>query len=81
LQQSVIYPNPANHQLFIRQNFLKQSNVKLSIYSSDMRLIKRLELKKQNEDLSFDISDLKSGIYFVLLENSSDKNYIKLIKK
>ncbi len=46
-----------------------------------MRLIKRLELKKQNEDLSFDISDLKSGIYFVLLENSSDKNYIKLIKK
>jgi hypothetical protein len=46
-----------------------------------MRLIKRLELKKQNEDLSFDISDLKSGIYFVSLENSSYKNYIKLIKK
>lgn len=81
LQQSVIYPNPANHQLFIRQNFLKQSNVKLSIYSSDMRLIKSLELKKQNEDLSFDISYLKSGIYFVSLENSSYKNYIKLIKR
>ncbi len=81
LQQSVIYPNPVYHQLFIRQRFIKQNNVKLRIYSSDMRLIKSLELKKQNEDLSFDISDLKSGIYFVSLENSSYKNYIKLIKR
>lgn len=80
-KQDVIYPNPADNHFFISNNAIKNSDSEISIYNNEMCLIKSKIIKKQDNDLKIDISELKQGIYFVSVENSKDKNFYKLIKR
>ena len=80
-KQDVIYPNPAGNHFFISNNAIKNSDSKISIYNNEMCLINSKLIKKQDNDLKIDISELKQGIYFVSVENSKEKNFYKLIKR
>lgn len=70
-----LYPNPADQELIVRHNS-DQTFSKLTIYDVNGRnLMESTEFGLQHTIL--DVSNLKSGIYFVTIDNQS----IKFIKK
>ena len=65
------YPNPFNPTTTIRYSILKQSLVSISIYDLLGREIKELVNENKssgNYTISFDASELTSGIYFYRLQ-------------
>ena len=70
-----IYPNPADEELIVRHNS-DQIFSKLTIYDVNGRnLMEVTEFGLQHTIL--DVSSLKSGIYFITIDNQS----LKFIKK
>ncbi len=77
-----IYPIPANDKVFIKWKSGMQSNVKIYVYSLlgvEMKTI-MLESTQLNESEQIDLSDLKAGIYLLVIENGKNTRFIKLIK-
>lgn len=74
-----IHPNPAKNELFITSKNTTQ-NLKVKIFNIEGKLLytQNLEIENQN---SFDVSSLTSGIYFLNIEdengNSTIKKFIK----
>ena len=73
-----IYPNPAKNVLHIVYNTQQQQTVWISIYSQSGRLISKQMMTKINHFTGevIDISNLKNGLYFVVL-NTSDSELFK----
>ena len=73
-----IYPNPAKDILTIELNNYTNT-VLASVYSIDGQLIKDEELLGDNNKIS--VSDLTSGIYFVIIKNDTKGHTFKFIKE
>ncbi len=68
------YPNPFNPTTTIKYQLKTKSNVQLTIYDISGREVKTLVDQKQNaghHSVTFDASDLSSGIYIYRLKTSS----------
>jgi len=75
-----VFPNPIDQILYIKNGF-KNPNLSLEIFAIDGRNIKRLILNFQ-ENISIDVSDLKSGIYLLkVVDNKNNKMSIQKIIK
>jgi uncharacterized protein len=75
-----ISQNPVQNTLII--NFIDKTKVsKVSIYSLKGNLISKKEIIDTATSIEFDVEDLASGVYFVTLENASQKSNLKFIKK
>ncbi|MFW6267493.1 MAG: T9SS type A sorting domain-containing protein, partial [Marinilabiliaceae bacterium] len=73
-QDVVVYPNPADRQLFIEGVTIDR----LKIYSLNGKTIMNL----QSPSSGIDVSNLKQGIYFIEIEDENQKKHItKFIKK
>lgn len=77
-----IYPNPATDKVSIQtRNFT--SNVVIEVYNTLGVLVKQISPDNSNhQNIQFDISDLKPGIYLVGITNGKNEKLVsKLIKK
>lgn len=73
----VIYPNPVKDQLQIKSRH--SEILSISIMDLQGRIMK--QLTSNQFDLSWNISDLTSGIYLIEIQNSEGKGTSKFIKK
>jgi len=74
-----IFPNPTNH--FVEIKFSKTTNnrVQLGIYNIQGKLILNEERELQNNTTKLDISNLKSGMYFLKVNDGVAEMTQKLI--
>jgi len=67
-----VYPNPANDKLFITYQYSSKENITILITDFTGKIIKQIpRLVLENSTTSIDIHDLKNGIYFLSIYNSS----------
>lgn len=77
-----LYPNPANDVLNVELHGFKNMETTFMIYNSVGKLVsskKRFFKDKSTEE--FDISGLKSGMYFLQIQNGNQTKTRKFIKK
>ncbi len=78
-----VYPNPANSQAELAFNLAKrQEDIKISIYDvvgKNVKYIYSGELNPGNQRFNIDVSELRSGIYFVTIVSPERKAVQRLI--
>ncbi len=78
-------PNPVNSQVSILANQPFDKNCTITIVNSNgqivIKQIDTINFTKDNLEISFDVSNLSSGIYFAEISNNSVPRTIKFIKK
>ncbi len=70
------YPNPFNSSTVIKWNMIKKSNIKISVFDLTGREISTLVNSTFNKGLhyiTYDASELKSGVYFYSISSGSQK--------
>ncbi len=78
-----VFPNPATNEINITFNALQNNDLYASIYSysGELKYIKHYNLNNtENNKLRIDISDLSTGSYILLINNSKTLHRIKFIK-
>ena len=73
-----VFPNPAKDNVFITIENL-QPNASLSILDVTGRLLRNIAVEKT--EMSIDISDLTSGVYFFSYKDDSSSHTIKIVKQ
>lgn len=76
LNATSIYPNPVSGDLFI---ITKTNLSKVNIYSQTGALVKSIEFNNYSNEHKIDVNDFQSGIYFLELQNNSEKYWKKII--
>ncbi len=75
----LIYPNPVENQLHLYSTY----NSYYNIYITDIKGFKLMYLNQITGEFSLNIDELKSGVYFMKIEELINKktNIIKFVKK
>ena len=76
------YPNPSEGLTTIEYTLTKGSHVRIIVYDISGRLVSTLTDSKQNSgtyEVSWDASDLKSGLYFVKFITNNGNASLKII--
>lgn len=80
-----VYPNPASESIRVKYNLTGNSAIQLKIYNLKGQVEKVLITNKNqiagDYSLSFDLSNLKSGFYFIRLTTTNSTQTTKLIIK
>jgi hypothetical protein len=77
-----LFPNPTVTDITI--NFNKNAkNISISVYNTDMQIISKLYQGSivKNKPLSLPTSNLKSGVYYICVDEKEYRYIRKLIKK
>ncbi|HEX9600020.1 MAG TPA: T9SS type A sorting domain-containing protein, partial [Mariniflexile sp.] len=74
-----IFPNPTNHFAEIKFSETTNNRVQLGIYNIQGKLILNEERELQNNTTKLDISNLKSGMYFLKVNDGVAEMIQKLI--
>lgn len=76
-----IFPNPTRDYFVVRVLTLMSDTIKLSIFTSVCRLVRRYEIKNKQgtKEYRINIRDLKTGLYFIRIESGQIKITKKLI--
>lgn len=73
----VVYPNPAEHTLFIKASFLPDAPISLSLYDMSGRIVKQAMLNnKAGATTSINVSDLAAGFYYLKGNNTSETHKV-----
>lgn len=73
-----VYPQPANDEIIVNVNNKYNSFKIVDIFGNEIRLNSQ---KLLNGDLlNLDISTLSEGVYFLILENQTNKDVVKFVK-
>jgi hypothetical protein len=83
ISQFKIFPNPVNNLLQIDYELRSESKVNLDIYDWSGRMVKNL-IFNENQiadkyNRTFDLSELKNGVYFACLKTDKFSKTIKLL--
>jgi hypothetical protein len=76
-KETKVFPDPASYQLFIQSDMTKDGN--LSVYNINGQEVLH-ENVNQNQTV-IDVSNFKSGIYFVRLQNAKSVSVQKFVKE
>lgn len=76
-----IYPNPTTGIVNIDYPISKNTLIEIDVFNTANVLVRSFQLKSSNSIESINISDLKSGTYFVQLKTSEAVSNGKIIKK
>ncbi len=82
LNQSKIYPNPANDMVTLDMGNGEKSLQKLSILNINGKLIRPYNLenyKSESGSFRFSVADLPNGFYFVKIESDEEYKVFKLL--
>jgi len=79
----LVYPNPFTDKVTIAFDLKSNSDVNLTFYDVNGRVVKTLKSdeKKGLNQLTIDTKDLRTGIYFYNLKTNSGESTGKLVKK
>lgn len=78
-----VYPNPFTDQLSLRTALKTKSEIRLQIFDiSGQKVYQSLEkLSVGNQEISFNLANLESGIYFLDIVLNSERIRQKIVKK
>lgn len=80
LENITIAPNPSNGVFTISKN--NQTTIsKVSIYDSNARVVKVVDIQLNSENIPVDLSSFAKGVYFLNIANETDKTVRKIILK
>ncbi|QRM89702.1 T9SS type A sorting domain-containing protein [Lacinutrix sp. WUR7] len=74
-----MYPNPANNMVNIQFNNAVAEDVLVSIYNVQGKLVSKPSTVSQENKITFNVSSLSQGMYFVELKSKTFKMVEKLI--
>ena len=74
-----LFPNPVNDFLQIEVKDCKQQAIKFSIINQQGKVMMQ-EIKSHSELYSFDLKNLKSGNYFIIIEQEMKIKLLKFLK-
>lgn len=74
-----VFPNPAANQITISFNELVDDSYVVSLRNAFGQLVE--EIKPNSQEVSFDLTNLMSGLYLVNVSNSEGTRTLKLIKE
>ncbi len=76
LNASSIYPNPSYGEFFIKT---KTNLSKVKLYNQTGALVKTIDVKDDSREVKVDVNGIQSGVYFLELQNDSEKSWKKVI--
>jgi hypothetical protein len=76
LKASSVYPNPSSGEFSIKT---KTNLTKVNVYSQTGALFKTIEVTDESNEVELKVSGLQSGVYFLELQNDSEKSWKKVI--
>jgi len=77
-----VYPNPANDFVHVRMNTTEATDVKVTLYSVDGRLLQSQDIKAIGEmDVPMNVSNLAEGFYFLHVNADGNVYTEKLVIK
>jgi hypothetical protein len=79
------YPNPASEKVTFDYTIDRSANVKISVYNLSNQLVKSYMNNEPHGagsySRSFDVSDLKTGVYYVRLTAGTTSKTVKILVK
>ena len=82
---NMIYPNPVKDFINVNYTFSGKCQVSIALYNTSGQLIKTLLTDYKTEEKSlfqrFNLSDLQSGIYLLLITDDNNSYYEKIYKE
>ncbi|GAB4163223.1 MAG: T9SS type A sorting domain-containing protein [Winogradskyella sp.] len=78
LNDVVLFPNPVNNQLYIKS---KLNIDTIKIFDINGRLIQNKTMNDSNVQNEVSVSALKSGVYFIEVYSSGQKEVLKFVKE
>ncbi len=77
-----VYPNPFNSIVNIEFKDINANNTEIGVYDMLGKEIKHVSIANQKEgNISIDLQNILSGVYFVKFSNQSTNKFFKIIKK
>jgi hypothetical protein len=76
LNATSVYPNPSSGEFFIKT---KTNLSKVNLYNQTGALVKTIDVKDDSRELKVDVNGFQSGVYFLELQNASEKSWKKVI--
>lgn len=73
-----LFPNPVETSLYIETNLLIKN---IRIYNTLGQVLKNISFNEEKGDISIDVTDFKSGIYFIKVSNDFEGKTIEFVKK
>ncbi|MCR9014614.1 LamG-like jellyroll fold domain-containing protein [Aquiflexum gelatinilyticum] len=83
LKKVILFPNPVDSQINLRNLWLENDKIWITIYDINGRLILNSYSQVVNSTLYLDINDLalNNGIYVLLLQDNSHREVLRFFKK
>ena len=72
-----LYPNPGKGEIYIENS--DESELFITIYSVDAKMVMATRIKQNSSSKYLDISHLESGIYFIKVESGTRNSVLKYI--
>lgn len=76
LSATSIFPNPSSGEFSIKT---KTNLSKVSVYSQTGVLVKTIEVTEESNEVELKVSGLQTGVYFLELQNDSEKSWKKVV--
>jgi hypothetical protein len=76
LNATAIYPNPSSGEFYIKA---KTNLSKVNLYNQTGALVKTIDVTKDSSELKVTTNGIQSGVYFLELQNDSEKSWKKII--
>lgn len=76
LNATSVYPNPSSGEFFIKT---KTNLSKVNLYNQTGALVKTIDVKDDSRELKVDVTGIQSGVYFLELQNASEKSWKKVL--
>ena len=76
LNATSVYPNPSSESFFIKT---KATLSTITLYNQSGTLIKKIDVKADVKEIELSATGISSGVYFLELQNDSEKTWKKVI--
>jgi len=76
LNATSVYPNPSSGEFYIKT---KTNLSKVNLYSQTGALVKTIDVTDDSREVRVSTSGIQSGVYFLELQNDSEKSWKKVI--
>jgi hypothetical protein len=76
LNATSIYPNPASGAFYIKT---KTNLSKVNLYNQTGALVRTIKVTDYSKEVELSVSNVQAGVYFLELQNDSEKSWKKVI--
>jgi hypothetical protein len=76
LNATAVYPNPSSGEFYIKT---KTNLSKVNLYNQTGALVKTIDVNDDSKEVELSVSGMQAGVYFLELQNDSEKSWKKVI--